>query len=216
MCINGVCNRYGRLVSGFAMGRSVWALMCVWSIPGSILPFAEGLFPLWSWNESPLSFCRRSSKLAKYGGEWNLKGGCVSVWMALQSRKWKILPVSPISLRYCFDKRLCSGFLGSFKAQKSFFLKAITGEVIFFIYFQTGCLDDNSSLVTVLKMWLDPFAFTLISTHVSSGSLQETLQKVWQGLKILLPLREIWHLLIRLPACTSSHEKFSSENEGHH
>lgn len=122
----------------------------------------------------------------------------------LQGRKsWPFL--------WCSDKRLLL-FLRSFKAQK-YFVKTITGVY----YFRTGCLDDSSSLVTVvLKMWLYPLAFTLRSTYVHSGSLQGMLLKVWQGLKILGPQSQIWQLFMKLPTCTFSKEKFNTENEGHH
>ena len=169
-----------------------------------ILTFRKGLFLLYSWNEGPFLFCRLNLKFAKYGRKWNLKGDYTSGIQIKITRTEKFL--------WFFF--LCQSTLISFSALVSWiiwdsecFVKAITGDI----------LNDKTSwwqLITghlCFKMWHHPLAFALISTYVHSVSLQGMLLKVWQGLKIHCPQRQIWQSLMKLPACASSVPVFNTE-----
>lgn len=72
------------------------------------------------------------------------------------------------------DVLFCSSLWDDLRLRGTF-IKTMKGD----FYFNAGCLDDISSLVTVvLNMRLYPLAPFLISTPVHSGSLRGTLLKV--------------------------------------
>lgn len=193
MCINCICNRYGHLVSGLVTGLNLWALMCGWSIMDSFCHL-ERVSSYYGAEMSPFSFCLLNLKLAKYGRKWNLKGDCVSgIHIETDYKDGKVR-------RVCDVLTSSSAPLSGITHGSEVLCKTIIGV----FYFKAGCLDDNSSLVTlVFKMWLYPLAFTLISTYVHSGSLWGLLLKVGQGLKILSQSR-IWQLFMKLTTCTFS------------